>query len=258
MKIEIEDISANGLSPYFSLTERGVRKEGLFIAESPNVIHRALQAGFLPVSLLCEKKYTEEAESLINEHTGVPVYVCDRELIRSIAGYELTRGILCAMKRPQNEIPEILHKQGARICVLYDICDAINVGVIFRTAAALGYDAVVLSSTTCDPLTRRTTRVSMGGVFQIPWCYIENIPEFCSHNNIQMVSLALTEKSVWLQDFKVEKNRSYALVLGSEGYGLPADILTQSAAVVKIPMSREVDSLNVGAAAAIAMWHFRE
>ena len=258
MIIEITDISHEGLAPYFSLTEKELRREDLFIAESPNVIERGLDAGVRPVSFLCEASYAEKAWRLIGQSGDIPVFTGPGELLASITGYKLSRGMLCAMERPPQPSVDSLLTKGSRVCVLYDICDAVNVGAIFRTAAALGYDAILLSPTTCDPLNRRTVRVSMGAVFQIPWCYADGLPEILTRNDYRAISMALSPNSVFLDEFKTDGSERYAVILGNEGFGLPKEIIDNSDAVVKIPISDGVDSLNVAAAAAIAMWQFRK
>lgn len=260
--IEITDLETEALKPYLSLTDKQLRTYcdgGLFIAESPKVINSALQAGMVPVSLLCEKKHIEgDAAEIIRSNPEMPVYTGTRELLAQLTGYTLTRGVLCAMKRP--ELPptcEIL-KHAKRICVIYDVCDTTNIGNIFRSAAALGIDGIILSPETCDPLNRRSIRVSMGTVFQIPWCYDSNIIKTLRDNDFISISMALEERSIFLQDFEIERDKKYAVIFGSEGYGLPENVIKSTDVVVKIPMHNNVDSLNVGAAAAITMWHIAE
>lgn len=257
--IEIDSLGMLELAPYVSLAKGKSRAGELIVAESPKVIERALDAGLQPQSLLCEMRHIEgDAASILKRIPEIPVYTGDRALLASLTGYELTRGVLCAMRRPGASAPEELLTGARRVCVIYDVCDATNVGVIFRSAAALGYDGVIVSSRTCDPLGRRAVRVSMGAVFQIPWATLRgDLHATLAEFGFSGVSMALAADSLRLQDFKVEENGKYAVILGSEGYGLPEEIIDKSAYTVKIPMSYGVDSLNVGAAAAIALWHFR-
>lgn len=254
---EIERLDGPGLAPYSALTEGGLRRNGLFIAESPKVIERALAAGFTPLSILCEARHINgDASNIINSHPEIPVYTGSRELLASLTGYVLTRGVLCAMRRPEAVPPQSLLKTAGRICVIYDVCDSTNVGVIFRSAAALGYDAVILSKESCDPLNRRSIRVSMGAVFQIPWGYTDDVSALLQANSFVAVTTVLSEKSVDLRSVEVDHDSKYAVILGSEGYGLPRDVIESSDIQVSIPMKHGVDSLNVGAAAAIVLWHF--
>lgn len=258
-QITIQDINAPELLPFTSLTERNLRQDNLLIAESPKVIMTALDCGLQPISLLCERKHIEgDAAPIIARFPDMPVFTGDREMLASLTGYTLTRGVLCAMKRPPEPDPAEILKGARRVCVIYDICDTTNIGAIFRTAAALGFDAVMLSPESCDPFNRRSIRVSMGAVFQIKWCFDGDILSSLRHNGFTSVSMALSSESVYLQNFEVDKDKKYAVILGSEGYGLPEDIIRDSDVVVKIPMFHHVDSLNVGAAAAITLWHFRK
>ena len=255
---EIKDLKLPELAPYASLTERNIRQEGIIIVESPKVIVTALDAGLEPVSLLCERKHIKgDAASIIERCPDIPVYTGERALLASLTGYTLTRGVLCAMRRPSAPSPAELLSSGKRICVIYDICDTTNIGAIFRTAAALGFDGVLLSRESCDPFNRRSIRVSMGAVFQIPWCFVDDVLGSLKNSGFKSVSMALSSESVFLQDFLVEPDGRYAIILGSEGYGLPQRIIENSDVVVKIPMHHGVDSLNVGAAAAITMWQFK-
>lgn len=260
MKIqEISDLVAPGIAPYVGLTDREMRRSDIFVAESPKVISTALDSGLKPLSFLCERKHIEgDAADLISRSPDITVYTGSRELLASITGYTLTRGVLCAMKRPEPLDAASLLSGAKRVCVVYDVCDSTNVGVIFRTAAALGYDAVILSSTSCDPLNRRVIRVSMGTVFRIPWAMVPDVPGLLKETEFKSVSMALTERSVSLEDFSVDVDERYALLLGSEGYGLPQKVIDGSDVVIRIPMHYGVDSLNVGAAAAIALWTFRK
>lgn len=255
--IEISNFEREELNPYIRLTDVRMRCQGFFVAESPKVIERALEAGLTPLSLLCERKHIDgDAATIINRFPSMPVFTGDREILSSLTGYTLTRGVLCAFRRPPLPESSALLEEAKRVCVIYDICDATNIGVIFRCAAALGFDGVIVSKGSCDPLNRRAIRVSMGTVFQIPWIVEENIMEILKQSGFTTASAALSQNSVFLQDFKPEPAERYAVILGSEGYGLPSHIIEASDLVVKIPMSHGVDSLNVGAAAAIFLWHF--
>lgn len=255
--IEIDRLDAPDLVPYSALTDGGLRRDGLFIAESPKVIERALAAGFTPLSILCEARHIGgDAAGIIAFCPEIPVYTGPGELLASLTGYRLTRGVLCAMKRPEPVPAESLVSAASRICVIYDVCDATNVGAIFRSAAALGYDAVILSRESCDPLNRRSIRVSMGAVFQIPWGYADDIPALLKAHSFVSVTTVLSERSVDLRSVEVDPESRYAVILGSEGYGLPRNVIETSDIQVCIPMKHGVDSLNVGAAAAIVLWHF--
>lgn len=258
MIIEIKDISAPGLEPYTSLTDGQIRRTGIVIAESPKVIERALDAGLKPISLLTEKKHIEgDAASIIEKCPELDVYTGEREVLATVTGYTLTRGVLCAFERPELSDGTQILETARRICVIYDICDATNIGVIFRSAAALGFDGVLITPQTCDPFNRRAVRVSMGTVFQVPWGIAPNLNASLKVHSFKTVATALTDDSIYLDEFKVNRERKYAVILGSEGYGLPEDIIKSSDYVVKIPMRRGIDSLNVGAATAIVLWHFR-
>ena len=260
--IEVKDLSMPELSPYVSLTERQLMKEGdngVFIAESPKVILSAIESGLSPISLLCERKHISgDAAGIVGLYPDIPIYTGDREVLSKLTGYTLTRGVLCAMQRPVSPSTESILKNSSRICVIYDVCDTTNIGGIFRSAAALGFDGVILSPESCDPLNRRAIRVSMGSVFKIPWCYEPHILEKLRENGFKSVCMALTDNSIFLQDFKVQPSEKYAVFMGSEGWGLPSRIIDVSDYVVKIPMHYGVDSLNVGAAAAITLWHFTQ
>lgn len=257
--IEVNDINIPGLAPYRGLKSPRNQTDGLIIAESVKVIQRALQADLEPVSLLCDKRHLESDASEIIPRLGeAPIYCAGRDLLAQLTGYDLSRGVLCAMRRPTlPQAADILEK-GNRICVIYDVFEATNVGIIFRTAAALGYDGIIVNPGTCDPFNRRSVRVSMGAVFQIPWTETRAILPTLAAHGYQSVSMALSADSVYLPDFRIEPETRYALLLGNEGYGLPKEIIAASDHIVKIPMYHDVDSLNVGAAAAIALWQLRQ
>lgn len=256
----IENFDEPGIEVYKNLTENQLRNrdEGaILIAESPKVIRTAMAAGLHPLSLLCEEKHISgDASDIIVGNPGLQVFTGHRKLLASLTGYTLTRGVLCAMQRPVLPSPDEILEKAKRVCVIYDVCDTTNIGGIFRSAAALGFDGVILSPQSCDPFNRRAIRVSMGTVFQIPWCFCDDIIAKLHQHHFEAVSMALSSNSIFLNEFTISHDRKYAVILGSEGYGLPAEIITRSDHVVKIPMHHGVDSLNVGAAAAIALYKF--
>ena len=262
--IAITDLNDPALAPYFCLTEAQLRnkrrpEEGIFIAESHKVIGHALDAGCEPVSFLMERRQIEGVSgTLLERCPDTPVYTADREILCKLTGYALTRGCLCAMRRPQVRSVEDVTEAARRIAVLDGIADAANVGAILRSAAALHMDAILLSPTCCDPLHRRAVRVSMGTVFQIPWAQLEkNWPEQLGSLGIKTAALALTDRSVSVDDPHLAAEDRLALVLGSEGDGLSQPVIDACDYTVKIPMSHGVDSLNVAAAAAVAFWELR-
>lgn len=263
--IEITSLSMPELDVYRSLTEAQLRGDkshdaGIFVAESPKVICVALNAGYKPMSLLCERKHiTGDAKDIVERCSDIPVYTGDRAVLASLTGYTLTRGVLCAMRRPAPlTVDDVCGKGTKRIAVIVDVCDTTNTGAIFRSAAALGIDGVLLSPTACDPLNRRAVRVSMGTVLLIPWAYIDGqlIPEL-HQRAFKTVALALSDDSIPIDDGQLMAEERLAMIVGTEGDGLPSDIIRQADYVARIPMSRHVDSLNVGAAAAIAFWQLR-
>lgn len=256
------------LAPFRNLTERQLRNDldpsrGIFIAESPKVIEAALDASYEPVSLLTEERHIEgDAQSIIGRlGSGVPVFTGPRELLASLTGYELTRGVLCAMRRkPLLDVATIC-VDCKRVTVVDNVSNATNIGAIFRAAAALGIDAVLMTSTSCDPLNRRSVRVSMGTVFKIPWTLIQPLHRggLCQLRSLgfKCVALALSDDALLIQDPKLKSLDRIALIFGSEGYGLEQEAIEQCDYVAKIPMSRGVDSLNVAAASAVAFWELR-
>ena len=262
--IEITDLDDPALAPYFKLTEAQLRNkrnstEGIFIAESHKVIGHALDAGCVPVSFLMEQRQIEGVSgTLLGRCPDTPVYTADRETLARLTGYELTRGCLCAMRRPEPKSVEEVVRNARRVAVLDGISDAANVGAILRSAAALHMDAILLAPTCCDPLHRRAVRVSMGTVFQIPWARLDkNWPEQLRSLGIKTAALALTDRSVSVDDHRLAAEERLALVLGSEGDGLSPAVIDACDYTVKIPMSHGVDSLNVAAAAAVAFWELR-
>lgn len=261
--IEIDSLDFEPVRVYSSLTDNQLRKNfeesgGLFIAESPKVIKSAIDAGYEPVSLLCEKKHIEgDAAEIISAFEKMPVYTGSRELLAQLTGYTLTRGVLCAMRRkPLPSLEEICSK-ATRLAVLENVCDTTNIGSIFRSAAGLGIDGVILTPGTCDPLNRRAVRVSMGTVFKIPWTFAANPPETLRSFGFVNVALALDKDSVEINDPALRKIEKLALYLGTEGDGLSPGIKAECEIKAIIPMHYGTDSLNVGAAAAIAFWQFR-
>ena len=262
--IEITDFSAPELDVYARLTEaqllnRFEPAKGMFIAESPKVIHRALDAGCQPVSLLMERKdITGAAREILQRCPEVPVYTADEELLCNLTGYHLTRGVLCAMRRPALPDAQQLCTGVSRIVVLENIMNPTNIGAIFRSAAALGMDAVLLTPGCSNPLYRRSARVSMGTVFQIPWTYTPQWPEegmdLLKAMGFKTAAMALREDSVSVDDPDLMGEEKLAIVLGSEGDGLTNDTIASCDYTVKIPMFHGVDSLNVAAASAVAFW----
>lgn len=254
----IDNINAPELDPFARLTERELyhpqKGDGLFIAESPVVIERALDANYEPVSLLMEEKHIEGSAKTVIERCGdIPVYTAELETLEQITGYALTRGVLCAMKRKPLPAAEEICRDARRIAVLEEVMNPTNVGAIFRSAAALNMDAVLLTKGSCDVLYRRAVRVSMGTVFQIPWTFVESV-ESVKELGFATAALALSDDSISIDDPVLEKEEKLALVLGTEGDGLKENTISACDYTVKIPMAHGVDSLNVAAASAVAFW----
>lgn len=271
--IEISDLSLPEISVYARLTEAQLRnrlepEKGIFIAESPKVIKVALDEGYQPLSLLTERKHLEGqyAPFFASFADEVTVYTGDHDLLASLTGYELTRGVLCAMRRPQPKMVEDVCQGASRIAVLDNVVNATNTGTIFRTATALGLDAILLTPTCSDPLNRRAVRVSMGTVFQIPWTYIGELPDDWTRGGMDVlhdlgfktVAMALTDNSVNIDNPALMAEPKLAIVLGTEGDGLPKSTIGKCDYVVRIPMAHGVDSLNVAVAGAIAFWQLRK
>ena len=266
--IEITDFHAPELDPYARLTQNQLRnrlepEKGIFIAESPKVIDRALDAGYKPVSLLMERKQiTGPAAGILSRCGDAPVYTAGREMLAELTGFELTRGVLCAFRRPAPRPVEELCKNARRVAVLEGIVDSTNVGAIFRSAAALNMDAVLINPSCCDPLCRRAVRVSMGTVFQVPWGQLGETPADWPEKGMDILhslgfktaAMALSDRSVSIDDEQLAKEPKLAIVLGTEGDGLAAGTIASCDYTVKIPMSHGVDSLNVAAASAVAFW----
>ena len=275
--VHITTLDLDALAPYARLTEAQLLnrlhpEQGLFICESLKVIRVALAHGLQPVSFLCEEKFLPQVPDC-----GAPVYTADRALLQSLTGYALSRGILCCMRRPVlPSVAEILASLPAgdhpspsdlrispqagdkklRVAVLDSVVNSENTGAIFRAAAALGIDALLLTRTCCDPLNRRACRVSMGTVFQLPWTYLDSYDQL-RHCGLTSVALALTDRSLPLDDPRLQGLDRIAIILGTEGDGLSDSVLQQADYVARIPMQRGVDSLNVAAAAAVAFWQLR-
>lgn len=269
--IEITDFSAPELDVFARLTEGQLRRStqaerGLFIAESPKVIGRALDAGLVPVSLLTQRDHIRgQARELIARCGDLPVYTADDGLLARLTGFPLTRGVLCAMKRPVLPAVEDLCAGARRVAVLEGIADPTNVGALFRSAAALDVDAVLVTPTCCDPLYRRAVRVSMGTVFQVPWTRIGETPADWPEQGMarlralgfKTAAMALSDQSVSLEDPALAAEERLAIVLGTEGDGLARQTIARCDYTVRIPMGHGVDSLNVAAAGAVAFWQLR-
>lgn len=280
--ITITDLNHPELDVYARLTEAQLRnrlepEKGVFIAESLKVVRIALENGIRPLSFLAEQKYVDEQLTPLFERYGlggdIPVYTGQREVLARLTGYELSRGFLCAMRRPQLPTAEEVCAGRRRIAVLDSVVNSTNTGAIFRAATALGIEALLLTPTCCDPLNRRSVRVSMGTVFQMPWSYIGELREvkgrlrevkgqmnYISAINqlgYTTVALALTDKSVSIDDPALQGIDRMAIIMGTEGDGLPSEVIAACDYTAKIPMQRGVDSLNVAAAASVAFWQLR-
>lgn len=265
--IEITDFSAPELDVYARLTEAQLLnkdhpEDGLFIAESPKVIERALEGGYEPVSLLVEKKHLDgEAKDLVQK-LSCPIYTADYEVLKELTGFALTRGALCAMRRKALPSVEEISKNAKRIAVLENVMNPTNVGAIFRSAAALHIDAVLLTPGCSNPLYRRSLRVSMGNVFLVPWTFIGNCPSDWSEDGVaslqnlgfKTAAMALSDDSVSIDDPNLMSEEKLAIILGTEGDGLAGSTIAECDYTVKIPMAEGVDSLNVAAASAVAFW----
>ena len=261
--IEIHSLTDPRIEIFSTLTEAQLRNriesdKGLFIAESPKVINVALNAGYEPLALLCEQKHiTGDAADIIERCDDIPVYTGTRELLATLTGYTLTRGVLCAMHRPTSKSVEEICRGARRIAVIEGVVDTTNIGAIFRSAAALGIDAILLTRNSCDPLNRRAVRVSMGSVFLIPWAWLDGSPNELHKLGFRTVAMALTEKSISIDSPILATEPKLAIVMGTEGDGLRNETITEADYVVRIPMANGVDSLNVAAASAIAFWQLR-
>ena len=256
----ISDLAAPELAPFARLTEAQLRSRrdpaaGVFIAESPKVIALALDAGLTPTAFLMEERHlTGQGAPLIARCGDVPVYTASREVLTGLTGYPLTRGILCAFRRPAPDTPEAVCAGARRVAVLEGIVDTTNVGAIFRSAAGLHMDAVLLSPTCCDPLNRRAVRVSMGSVFLVPWTWVDAGLQSLRELGFRTAAMALTDQSVSIDHPALRSEPKLAVVLGTEGDGLSDATISRADYVVRIPMAHGVDSLNVAAASAVAFW----
>ena len=265
--IEISNLNLPELAVYAELSEgqllnRHEPEKGLFIAESPKVVLRALDAGYEPVSLLMENRLLtveDETGEILQKCGDIPVYTAEFDVLTQITGFKLTRGMLCAMHRKPLPSPEEICRNASRIAILEDVMNPTNVGAIFRSAAALHMDAVLLTPFCSNPLYRRAIRVSMGNVFLIPWTFLdekwkENGVEYLRSLGFVTASMALCDDSVSISDPGLKQEEKLAIILGTEGDGLSAKTIADSDYTVKIPMSPGVDSLNVAAASAVAFW----
>ena len=270
--VQLRDLEAPELEVYARLTETQLRnrlepEKGIFIAETAKVISAALEAGCEPLSLLMDRRHLEgQGKGILEKCGDIPVYTGERELLSRLTGYTLTRGFLCAMRRPPRKTPEEVCAGARRVAVLEDVVDSTNVGALFRSAAALGMDALLLSPSCCDPLCRRAVRVSMGTVLMIPWAVLGDGPEEWPEKGLERLkrmgfitaALALREDSLSLGEPCLEETERLALLLGTEGNGLRPETIAACDHTVRIPMRRGVDSLNVAAAGAVAFWQLRD
>ena len=262
--IRINSLDHPGVDVFGTLTEAQLRNrlepdKGIFIAESPKVIRVALDAGYEPLALLCEERHiVGDAADIISRMGDIPVYTGSRELLAELTGYTLTRGVLCAMRRPQAPSVESVCQGVSRVVVIDGVVDTTNIGAIFRSAAALGIDGVLLTTSSCDPLNRRAVRVSMGSVFLVPWTWLpDDYQPLLRQLGFRTVAMALTERSVSIDDAALMSESRLAIIMGTEGEGLPQEVISQADYVARIPMSHHVDSLNVAAASAVAFWQLR-
>ena len=262
--IEITSLAHPGVDIFSALTEAQLRNrlepgKGIFIAESPKVIRVALEAGYTPVALLCERRHiTGDAADIIARCGDIPVYTGERELLASLTGYTLTRGVLCALRRPvEKKLEKVCTTDARRLVVIDGVVDTTNIGAIFRSAAALGMDGVLLTRNSCDPLNRRAVRVSMGSVFLVPWTWLDAPLTRLHDFGFRTAAMALTDQSIPLDAPALKQETRLALVMGTEGDGLSKEVIAEADYVVRIPMAHGVDSLNVAAASAVAFWELR-
>ncbi len=262
--IKVVSVSDPQLDMYRKLTDAQLRQNkeseaGVFIAESPKVIRVALNAGYTPISLLCEERHIKGDAADIIQMCGeeIPVYTGARDVLSALTGYTLTRGVLCAMHRPNLPSVKDVCAKARRIVVIDGVVDTTNIGAIFRSAAALGMDAVLLTRNSCDPLNRRAVRVSMGSVFLVPWTWIDEELDTLRELGFKTVAMALTDNSISIESPQLVGEERLAIIMGTEGDGLPMETIRSADYVVRIPMHYGVDSLNVAAASAIAFWQLR-
>ena len=258
--IPITTLDDERVAVFSQLTEAQLRNrlhpdDALFIAESPKVIRVALSAGYEPVAMLCERRHiTGDAADIVERLGDVPIYTGERELLARLTGYTLTRGVLCAMRRPPQPSVADVCRDARRVVVIDGVVDTTNIGAIFRSAAALGMDAVLVTRNSCDPLNRRAVRVSMGTVMLVPWTWVDDDLGQLRQLGFKTVAMALTDDSIPLDSEVLKREPKLAIVMGTEGDGLPKETIASTDYVVKIPMAYGVDSLNVAAAAAVAFW----
>ena len=258
--IELQSLKDPGAQVFADLTEAQLRNrldpaQGIFIAESPKVIRVALDAGYTPLSLLCERRHLAgDAADIVARCADIPIYTGPRELLATLTGYTLTRGVLCAMRRPQPRSLDDVCRNARRVVVIDSVVDTTNIGAIFRSAAALGIDAVLLTPTSCDPLNRRAVRVSMGSVFLVPWTYVDADLQSLRAQGFRTAAMALTDRSIPLDAPILREEERLVIIMGTEGDGLSAQAIQSADYVVRIPMYHGVDSLNVAAASAVAFW----
>lgn len=261
--IEINSLSHPGVELFSTLTEAQLRKQmepekGIFIAESPKVIRVALDAGYEPLALLCEQKHIAgDAADIVGRCGDIPIYTGDRDLLAALTGYTLTRGVLCAMRRPILRCVDDVCRGARRVVVIDGVVDTTNIGAIFRSAAALGIDAVLLTPSSCDPLNRRAVRVSMGSVFLVPWTWLDAPVDSLKERGFRTAAMALSDNSVSIDDESLVSEERLAIIMGTEGDGLAQSVIDAADYVVRIPMAHGVDSLNVAAASAVAFWQLR-
>lgn len=261
--IRILSLNDAGVELFSNLTEAALRNKlepeaGIFIAESPKVIRIALEQHYEPISILCEEKHLEgDAADIVRMCGDIPIYTGAREVLRNITGYTLTRGVLCAMKRPRIRTVEEVCKEAKRIVVIDGVSDTTNIGAIFRSAAALGIDAALLTHTSCDPLNRRSVRVSMGSVFLLPWTWLNTPIKHLKSLGFTTLAMALRDDAKQLSDPFLKTLDRVAIVMGTEGDGLANEVIEEADYTVRIPMQHGVDSLNVAAASAVAFWELR-
>lgn len=261
--IHVSSVTDPGVEVFSSLTEaqlcdKRLFEKGLFIAESGKVINVALDAGYEPFALMTEERYLDGIAAKVVERVGdIPLYVGSHELLQSLTGFPMTRCVLCAMLRPKLPSVEEVLKDAHRVVVIDSVTNTTNIGAIFRSAVALGVDAVLLTRTTCDPLNRRAVRVSMGTVFLAPWTWLDGPAGTLHEYGFKTAAMALTDQSIPLDDPVLKSIDRLALVMGTEGDGLSQEAISDADYVVRIPMKNNVDSLNVAAAAAVAFWELR-
>lgn len=266
MIIRISSLQESGTEVFSTLTEAQLRNrlepcKGIFIAESPKVIRVALDAGYEATALLCEERHIcGDATDIIARCGDIPVYTGPRELLAQLTGYTLTRGVLCAMRRLSPIPVETICRDARRLVIIDGVVDTTNIGAIFRSAAALGIDGILLTPNACDPLNRRAVRVSMGSVFLIPWTWLPTSTHYqhlLHDQGFKTAAMALTNQSISIDSPLLKDIERLAIIMGTEGDGLPSVTIAEADYVVRIPMSHKVDSLNVAAAASVAFWELR-